>query len=231
MANPAKYQTLSELTDRILVRIGFVSQDASNQHKLIHDFLRSAQEGLILEHEDMLLKDYVFDDVFVPGESLYDLVPECDPEQVITVGYRDGPNQTWCELKRGIPLQIRDDERRDPYRYEIRYGTTNTAQIEFYPTPAFAKPFGYYYKRNATRFTQNNDRTTIDSELVFLTALAKAERHFGYADSALVSEAEAQKRLYKLRVKTNHNIEIKRGMPRRRRCEESNAMRVTIVKS
>lgn len=229
MPNPAKYQTLSELTNRILLRLGFVAQDASNQYDLIHEFIRSAQESLIVDFDDMLLQDLFLTDKFVKGESLYDITPDSDPEQLNEVVYRQGSGDSWCKLKRGIPIEYRDDDTGEPRYYEVRYGTSNTAQIEFYPTPDEEQEWGYSFKRTAARLTQAGDRTSIDSELVFLKSLAFAQRHFGYGEDSLVSDGEAQKRLYKLRVRSNHGYEIKRGVNRHKTETEAPEMRVNIV--
>lgn len=228
MANPDKYQGLSTLRARILKRVGFVNQDASNQHSLIDEFLQSSQQELYIEYNDMLLQDVFLQDIFQVGESLYDIVDDCDPEQVGQVVYRNGDRQRWKVLKRGIPLAGRDDDEGDPRFYEIRFGTSNTAQIEFYPTPNQQRQFGYEYKRTLKRFTQANDLTTIDSELVFLTALSKVQAHYGDTESSLATAASASQRLYQLRARSNQGIQVTRGA-RGSRPEFDNSMHVTIV--
>jgi len=65
-----------------------------------------------------------------------------------------------------------------PQRYEMR------RCIELFPAPdhrgVFLRIKG---KFDLNRFTEDNDKTTIDADLVFLLALANAKAHFNQPDA------------------------------------------------
>ena len=214
MANPVSYQTLSELTARVMRRLGFASTGSAASHykATIHEYLQDAQSQLIDRFNDMLREDIYLDDKTIVGETLYDLVEHCDPDRISKVLVRTTDNDYWREVERGIPSEFRGDPSytREPYRYEIRYGTTNTAQIELFPIPDQEYQFGYEFSRNAERFTQDQDRTSIDSDLVYLLALANAAEFYQYPNAESLA-SQAQAKLYKLQVRANKNIKIRRG--------------------
>lgn len=214
MANPVNYRTLSELIAEVMDRLGFASQGsgAANFAPVITRYLQDAQNQLIDRFNDMLREDVYLDDLTVVGETLYDLVEHCDPDRVSKVLIRRSDNESWCELARGIPSAHRGDQSytREPYRYDIRYGTSNTAQIELFPIPDQVYQFGYEFNRNAERFTRDEDRTSVDSDMVALLALANASEFYQLPNAQSIA-AQAQAKLYQLQVRANQNIEITRG--------------------
>ncbi len=212
MANPAKYVTLSELTERLAKRLGFSSQGGGLAHvePLLHDFLQDSQNQLMDSFNDMLREDLYLDDVTVIGETLYDVEADCDPDRIYDVYIRKNTGDTWTPLTRGIPVQLRDERTRMPSRYEIKYGTSQTAQLELNPIPDAVYQFGYTFNRAVEPFTQDEHRTSIDSDLVFLFALANASEHYGLPNAASIAAQAARKR-EQLQARANNNIRITRG--------------------
>jgi hypothetical protein len=214
MANPVNYRTLSELTAEVMDRLGFASigSGAANYKPTIHRYLQDAQSQLLDRFNDMLREDVYLDDLTVVGETLYDLVEHCDPDRINKLLVRRTDNDSWCELKRGIPSAHRGDSSYtgEPYRYDVRYGTTNTAQVELFPIPDQVYQWGYEFNRNAERFTRDEDRTSVDSDLVMLLALANASEFYQLPNAQSIA-AQAQAKLYKLQVRANKNIDVRRG--------------------
>jgi hypothetical protein len=156
---------------------------------LIDDFLRSAQRQLYNKPAYQALRtERFFTWTMVPGRRLYDLPDNDDtcnkvlnPYKLTWVGVED-LNLTWYNLVDGIPPEFYTSINYTgiPERYEIRQC------IEVFPAPAEAYKLRIKGQFGLTAFTDDDDKTTIDSEAVFLWALGKAKAHYGQPDAASV---------------------------------------------
>lgn len=191
--------TLAELRVRVLTRLGFANQ-ASNpppgMAALINDFLLSAQTWLYRRYTALHTRRF-FRWKIIPGQRFYSLRDNdedvlstfhLDPAKTIEwAGIQDTRN-VWYPLIRGIPPQLYTMITKPwrPARYDIRQA------IEIYPAPDQTYWLWIRGHLGLLSFTQDSDVTTIDSELVFLHALANAKAHYGQPDAAdVVAQANA----------------------------------------
>ena len=126
-----------------------------------------------------------------PGQRFYSLKDNdedvlcnytMDPMKDIEwAGIQDSRN-VWYPLTGGIPPQLYTmiDKPWRPARFEIRQC------IEIYPAPD--QTYWMWFKAHfgLRAFAQDTDSTTIDSELLFLHALANAKAHYKQPDAANV---------------------------------------------
>ena len=193
--------TLASLSARILVRLGFANQ-ASNPPPgmalLVQDFLTSAQTYLYRRYLQLHTKR-LFRWKVNPGQRYYSL--KDNDENVLEgvtmdyaktiewAGIQDTRN-VWYPLIQGIPPQLYTMITKPwrPARYEIR------SSIELYPMPD--QTYWLWIKGHfgLMPFTLSTQSTTIDSELVFLHALANAKSHYGQPDA---NNIEAQANAYR----------------------------------
>lgn len=181
------YETLAALRARLMVRLGYAGQVANpppGMAALLTDFLTGAQRLLYMKYTE-LRTERVFTWTMVQGVNLYDLP---DNDEVCTkklnalklswVGIED-LNGAWFPLISGIPPEFYTGQTQEsmPQRYEIRQC------IEVFPIPnaAYKLRIKGHYKLQP--FTADDAQTTIDSELVFLWALATAKAHYGHPDA------------------------------------------------
>ncbi len=105
------------------------------------------------------------------------------PETVEWVGVSEGPegNDRWRELWCGIEPTLYTGGIRNsmPQRYEMRQC------IEVWPAPDGREAYlRVKAKFGLSRFTEDDDETTIDPELVLLQALAMAKAHYNHPDAS-----------------------------------------------
>lgn len=193
--------TLSSLGVRVLIRLGFANQATNpppGMQILINDFLTSAQTFLYKRYVQLHTKR-LFRWKVNPGQRFYSLKDNdenvlenvnMDPSKCIEwAGIQDSRN-VWYPLVQGIPPQLYTMITKPwrPSRYELR------GAIEVYPMPDQT----YYLWMRAhfglRSFVNPTDTTTIDSELVFLHALANAKAHYGQPDA---SNIESQANTYR----------------------------------
>lgn len=210
--NPASYNglvvdnvvptdTLIDLQQRLLIRLGFANQ-ASNPPPgmalLVNDFLESAQTYLYRRYLQLHTKR-LFRWKINPGQRFYSLRDNDEnvlegvhmdyAKTVEWVGIQDSRN-VWYPMIQGIPPQLYTMITKPwrPARYEIR-GT-----IEIYPEPDQSYWLWIKGHFGLMPFTLSTQTTTIDSELVFLHALANAKAHYGQPDA---NNVEAQANAYR----------------------------------
>jgi hypothetical protein len=190
-------ETLLELRTRLMRRLGFSAQAANpppGMAALLDDFLTSAQRFLYRRFKSLHTERF-YTWTMVPGTRYYDLAENedactkrIDEYQVTWVGMSD-LNEAWYPLHKGIdPSRYteRETTRGYPDSYEIRQC------VEVWPAPADAYKLRIKGHFGLEPFAADSDKTTIDSELVFLWALASASLHYGKADVARALFAEAQ---------------------------------------
>lgn len=195
--NVVPTDTLADLRSRMMVRLGFANQAASpppGMTALINDFLFSSQVYLYKRYVQLHTKR-LFRWKVNPGQRFYSLAdsdqdtlwasdlgaanPQIDAQKRIEwAGIQDSRN-VWYPLIQGIPPQLYTMITKPwrPARYEIK------SCIELYPMPD--QTYWLWFKAHfgLAPFTADDDVTTIDSELVFLHALANAKAHYGQPDA------------------------------------------------
>jgi hypothetical protein len=201
MDNVVPTATMSSLSARILVRLGFSNQAANpppGMALLVQDFLTSAQTYLYKRYLQLHTKRF-FRWKVNPGQRFYSLKDNdedvlcnftMDPLKSIEwAGIQDTRN-VWYPLIQGIPPQLYTMITKPwrPARYDIRQA------IELYPAPD--QTYWLWVKGHfgLTSFVNPTDTTTLDSELVFLHALANAKSHYGQPDA---NNIEAQANAYR----------------------------------
>lgn len=103
-----------------------------------------------------------------------------DPYKVSWVGVTD-QNDVWYPLIEGIPPELYTRVQLTPgwpTRYEIR------GCIEVFPAPQAPYTLRVKGHFGLESFSQDNDKTTIDSHPVFLMALGMAKAHYGKGDAS-----------------------------------------------
>ena len=97
-----------------------------------------------------------------------------------------------------------DDQQFQPSRYE------RFAQMEIWPAPDAIYTIRRYYIASPGRFTQDNDRASIDDQLIFLHAVTNAKIHYKQSDGqAYANQLNAM--LEKLKAKNRGQSVISRG--------------------
>jgi hypothetical protein len=193
--------TMASLSARILVRLGFANQATNpppGMALLVQEFLTSAQTYLYKRYLQLHTKRF-FRWKVNPGQRFYSLRDNdedvlcnftMDPLKSIEwAGIQDTRN-VWYPLIQGIPPQLYTMITKPwrPARYDIRQA------IELYPAPDqtyFLWIKGHF---GLMSFINPTDSTTLDSELVFLHALANAKSHYGQSDA---NNIEAQANAYR----------------------------------
>jgi len=193
--------TMASLSNRLLVRLGFASQAANpppGMAALVQDFLTSAQTFLYRRYLQLHTKR-LFRWKVNPGQRYYSLLDNDEnvlegvnmdyAKTIEWAGIQDSRN-VWYPLIQGIPPQLYTMITKPwrPARYEIR------GSIELYPAPD--QTYWLWMKGHfgLMPFTLSTQSTTIDSELVFLHALANAKSHYGQPDA---NNIEAQANAYR----------------------------------
>lgn len=182
------YENLGQLRARLMVRLGYAGQvdnPPPGMAALLNDFLQSSQRLLYMKYTELHTERF-FTWTMEPGVRFYDL-PDNDESCTkrlnalkITYAGVEDTNGAWLPLAAGIPpvlYTMMPTSDSIPQRYEIRQC------IEVFPPPdeAYKLRIKGHYKLGT--FAVDADQTTIDSELVFLWALATAKAHYGHPDA------------------------------------------------
>lgn len=192
--NSIPRQTLQELRTRMMRRLGY-SATATNpppgMAEVLDDFLKSTQTTLYLKNS-VLRTERFFRWTMVPGISYYgirdndtstefsdmDCTKHLNELRISWVGIED-LNSMWYPLRCGIDPSYYTTAAQQgiPQLYEIR------SCIEVFPVPNAAYKLWIKGMTVLEPFEAGSDRTTIDSELVFLWALATAKAHYRQPDA------------------------------------------------
>lgn len=193
---PAARQTLAELRVRLLRRLGYSAQAANpppGMNELLEDFLQSAQRELYVKNPSLRLERF-FRWTMEVGQRFYGLQsPDQDTDnsscymplneyRITWVGMED-LNEAWYPLIKGIdPMYYTRTAHLTgwPSFYEIR------ACIEIWPAPSAAYKLWVKGEVQLGQFTEDDDRTSFDSEAIFLLALGNAKSHYGQRDANTV---------------------------------------------
>jgi hypothetical protein len=199
-------ETLGELRIDLLVRLGYAAQAANpppGMVPLLDSFLSRAQKFLYKRYRALHTQRFYRWEM-TPGERFYgirDNIDDCpkklDPGRITWVGVED-LNGTWYELTRGIMPRFYTSVAFEgmPSHFEVRQC------IEVFPAPQEAYTLRVKGHFGLQRFTEDADYCTIDSELLFMWALANAKNHYGQPDADDVA-AQAQTYLKELVAETH----------------------------
>lgn len=188
------YDDLETLQNRMMIRLGFAAQvdnPPPGMIALITEFLQSAQNYLFRRYTALNMRRF-FRWKLVPGQRFYSLAdndedPMCafmiDPTKTIEwAGMQDSRN-VWYPMVEGIDPQLYTMVSKPwrPARYEIRQG------LEVYPAPDQTYWLWLKGSFGLQSFVNPTDQTTLDSELVFLWALANGKAHYGQPDAQQIA--------------------------------------------
>lgn len=189
------YRTLGELRSELARRLGFGAQGSAGINSgLLDSFLQGAQAQVYAQFDwrHLITNDEITTGV---GQTLYDWADDCDPTRVRDVAVLDA---VWMPMREGISFAMRStaDSRSIPARYE------RFAQMEVWPEPDAVYTIRRYYVARCGRFTQDNDRASLDDNLIFLHALTNAKLHYRQQDgqvyanqlNAMMTNLKAQNR-------------------------------------
>ena len=179
-------RTLGGLRADLGVRLGFGAAATNNGAliPILNNLLFAAQAELYWEFDWRALRTHVTDTL--GASQLYlDFPAEIHPERVqwISVKY----SNVWLPpLQRGISAEMYTSQDRPgvPTHWDLN-SSSGTAQIEFWPEPDTAYSVRTFGMAPLAAFSADADRTTLDSDLVFLKALADAKAHYKHEDAAL----------------------------------------------
>lgn len=178
--------TLATLQRRILVRLGMAAMPVPppGMAELVNDFLASSQTQIYEAYPAMRTERW-FTWQLQAGQRFYDIAGnldacsnKLDPLRITWVGISRGDN-VWQQLIEGInPIYYTSKVQGIPTFYEVRQC------IEVWPatsdTTWLLRIKGNF---GLLPFANPNDVTTVNSELVFLHALAVAKAHYGQPDA------------------------------------------------
>ncbi len=191
--------TLSQLRDRMMIRLGYGAQVANKppgMQLLLDDFLFSSQT-LLYARYPALQTERFFSWTTTIGEGYYGLTANDEqtaapPDLCIkTMSEYKAPSGVWLEDDNGTWLPM--SEGINPLRYtsSSTNGTPDAYEIrqciEVFPRPS-SNAMKIWIKGHfgLLAFAADGDTTTLDSELVFSLALANAKAHYGQADARSV---------------------------------------------
>lgn len=190
MTGDPNTDTLANLRKRLLIELGFATQSANPPPGMVlycNEKLYAAQKWLYRKYPALNTRRF-FRWKLIPGQRFYSLKDndddpinnyKLDPLKTIEwVGVQDTRN-VWYPLIEGIPPQLYTMLTKPwrPARYTIRQG------IEVYPAPDQTYWLWMRGHLGLMAFAVDADITTLDSELVFLYALAQAKAHYGQPDA------------------------------------------------
>lgn len=182
-------RTLAELRVSLLRRLGFSAQAENpppGMAELLDDFLCDAQNQLYRRYASLRTERY-FRWTMIPGTRFYGVRGDdndgacdlrLDPYKITWVGIED-LNGSWIPLICGIhpTLYTSVAQQGIPSRYEVRQC------IEVFPVPNAAYILRVKGHFGLQAFAADTDQSTIDSEAVFLLALAQAKAHYRQPDA------------------------------------------------
>lgn len=187
---PDTFDTMVNLRNRLMLRLGFGAQQANpppGMTPLLNEFLQSAQVSLYKRYPARFTRRF-FTWAMQAGDRFYGVKANTDDvyrnlradftKGIEWSGIQD-PKNTWTPIFEGImpELYTMATQFGRPVRYEIR------ECIEVFPAPD--GPYTLVLKAHTALqpFIADSDQTTIDSEVVFLHALAVAKMHYGQPDA------------------------------------------------
>ena len=198
---PARqYKTLGELRSEMRAMLGAASSGAAAgpNATIIDTHLRNAQTLLYWTHDWAHLRKY---ETLSLGlhQHLLDYPSSgngANPDRIKAVSVLRGG--VWSPpLPKGITPSM--------YTYQSNYSWPQRwepyAQMEFSPAADQVYSVRVFYIEHLARFTQDNDRASIDDTLISLVATATLKAHYRQPDAAL-SQKASDALLLKLKAKS-----------------------------
>lgn len=182
-------RTLGELRADLGVRLGFGSAATNNGAliPILNNMLYAAQVELYWGFDWRSLRVHVTETL---GEAQLnmDFPEEIHPDRIqwISVLY----SNVWTPpLERGISAEMYTSQDRAgvPTHWDLN-SASGDPQIEFWPEPDDEYSVRLFGMAPLSAFAEDGDRTTIDSDIVFLKALADAKAHYRHPDAAMYAE-------------------------------------------
>jgi hypothetical protein len=171
-------RTLGDIRTDIQTRMGFgmSGQAGIVNSTLIDSAIRSAQEQLYMQYDFVELKA-VHERQTGAQQAFYDYPSDCNVERITSFSVLWSGR--YVPLKEGITLGQRNTFTNGiPSHYERR------EQLEIYPVPDTSDyTLRFEYIKTLKPLVNNNDRTSIPSELVFLHAMANVSNYYRKPDA------------------------------------------------
>lgn len=198
------YRTLGELRAELAIRLGFgATGSAGINAPILNSFLRNGQEQLFSQFD--WLGQIKYDEKTTGlGQTLYDWADDCSPLRVREIAVND--SSIWRPMTEGITWDMRSS---------VQYGSVPTRferfqQMEIWPEPDDRYVIRRYYVASPSRFTQDNDRATIDDSLVLLHAIANAKLHYKQPDGETYGN-QLQAMMSRLKSQNRRNVVYSRN--------------------
>lgn len=177
MGLPLK-RTLGDMRSDIQVRLGFglAGQAGVVNSPIVDSMIRSAQTQLYEQFNWLELKA-VEERLTGTDQQFYDYPADCNVERIIGIWIKWGDR--YYPLSEGINATDRGwNPGGIPQKYERR------DQYELWPVPTNNElTIRTEYIKTLSPLVNNNDRTSIPSEPVYLHALANAKAHYRQPDA------------------------------------------------
>lgn len=171
-------RTLGDIRSDIQIRLGFgmAGQAGIVNSALIDSMIRSAQNQLYEQYDWLELKG-VEERATGSNQALYDYPADCNVERPVTFSILWGGR--YIPLKEGISVYDRGTNAGSiPMKYERR------EQYELWPVPQSNDlTIRIEYIKTLSPLVVDTDRVSLNSEAVFLHALANAKAHYRQPDS------------------------------------------------
>jgi hypothetical protein len=179
-------RTLGELRGELSARLGFGAAGANNGAlvSILNNILFSSQVQLYWGFDWRALRSHVIETIGA-GQTNVDFPASIHPDRVdwISILY----SNVWTPpLQRGISAEMYTSQDRVsvPTHWDTNIAT-GTLQIEFWPETDTSYDYRVYGMAPLARFSLDGDRTMLDSDIVFLHALAAAKAHYRHPDASL----------------------------------------------
>lgn len=198
--------TLEDLRRDVMIRLGYAAQvnnPPPGMADLINSFIQRSQK-LLYRRYRALHTERFYSWTMTVGERFYGIrsnIDDCtkrlDAGRITWAGVEDS-NGVWTPMRAGIPPQLYTSISFQglPTHFEVRQC------IEVFPAPDAAYTLRIKGHFGLEPLVADSDTATIDSELLFLWALANAKNHYGQPDAADIA-AQAQTYLRDL-VRDSH---------------------------
>jgi hypothetical protein len=187
------YDDFATLQNRLIIALGFSAQQANPPPGLagfVGEKLTESQNFLYRKYPNLRLRHF-FRWKLIPGQRFYSLTDNdemynggfvIDVNKPIEEAHAQDVRNVWYPLIEGIPPTLYTMVAKPwrPARFEIR------SALEIYPAPD--QTYWVWLKGHCglSSFQNPTDLPSIDSELVFMYALAAAKAHYGQQDAAQI---------------------------------------------
>lgn len=182
------YRTLGELRSELLSRMGMGGQgSAGAADAIMNSFLRNGQAQLYWAQDWRHLTDWQ-DKTIGVDQNIIDY-PNAGTMTATNTAQRDRRllriesviNGQWRELIEGI--STRDWSFMDTKSWPAKY--ERMGQVLIYPKADAVYTLRFWFVADLGRFTQDDDRASLDDEMILLHAITNAKAHYRHPDSAL----------------------------------------------